>query len=73
MSENSQISRNTLRIRSEARSRINNSDDYQRLNESDADRTRDEFLEALELDKKIKEEYNKSNLFKSRIIGKLIG
>lgn len=69
MSEYSQISRNTFRNRSEIRSGNNNSDDYQRLDQSEADRTRDEYLEALEQDKKIKEEYNKSNLFKSRIIG----
>jgi hypothetical protein len=40
------------------------------LDQSDSERTRDEFLEAMENDKKKKEEYNKSNLFKSRIIGK---
>lgn len=69
MSEYSQISRNTFRNRSEVISRNNNSEDYQRLNQSDSERTRDDYLEALEQDKKIKEEYNKSNLFKSRIIG----
>jgi len=69
MSEYSQISRNTIRNRSEAFNENNNSDDYQRIDQSDSERTRDDFLEALEKDKKIKEEYNKSNLFKSRIIG----
>lgn len=69
MSEYSQFSRNTFRNRSVNPSGNNFSEDYQRLDQSDAERTRDEYLEALEQDKKIKEEYNKSNLFKSRIIG----
>ena len=69
MSEYSQISRNTIRNRSEAFNENNNSDDYQRIDQSDSERTRDDFLEALEKDKKMKGEYNKSNLFKSRIIG----
>jgi len=69
MSEYSQISRNTIRNRSEAFNENNNSEDYQRIDQSDSERTRDDFLEALEKDKKMKGEYNKSNLFKSRIIG----
>ncbi len=41
---------------------------YERLDQTDPDRTRDEFLEAQEnLDKK-KQEKNKTNLYKSRII-----
>jgi hypothetical protein len=69
MSEYSKISRNTIRNRSEAFNENNNSEDYQRIDQSDSERTRDDFLEALEKDKKMKGEFNKSNLFKSRIIG----
>ncbi len=70
MSEYTRNSRNSLRDRSEERNGILYGQNYERLDQSDSERTRDEFLEAMENDKKKKEEYNKSNLFKSRIIGK---
>jgi hypothetical protein len=69
MSVYSNLSRSTVRNRSDIRN-LNNVN-YDRLDQSDSERTRDEYLEALERDKQIKDEYNKSNLFKSRIIGKL--
>lgn len=41
---------------------------YEKLDQNDPDRTRDEFLEAQENLEKQKQEKNKTNLFKSRII-----
>lgn len=70
MSEYSNISRSSVRNRSNIGNNFNNlNDNYERLDISESDRTRDEYMEAIENDKKIKEEYNKTNLFKSRIIG----
>lgn len=46
----------------------NTKNNYEQLNQSDPDRTRDEFLEAQEnLEKKVQQK-NKTNLYKSRII-----
>jgi len=69
MSEISQFPRDGFRNRNDLRNGNFDFNEYERIDQSDSDRTRDEFLEVLEKDKKIKEEYNKSNLFKSRIIG----
>jgi hypothetical protein len=50
------------------RKRTNSKNAYEPLNQSDSERTRDEFLEAQEsLNQKINQK-NKTNLYKSRII-----
>lgn len=50
------------------RDRRNNNPNYESVSQSDPDRTRDEYLEEQERINKRQQEYNKTNLFKSRII-----
>lgn len=68
MSQYSNYSGNSLRDRS-IRNIQNFNNNYELIERSDTEITRDEYLEAIENDNQLKEEYNKSNLFKSRIIG----
>ena len=62
MSEN--LSSNSRSYRSRSLIRGRGEGEYSRLDQSDSERTRDEYLEAIERDREIKEDYNKSNLFK---------
>jgi len=66
MSENLSNSQ-SFRSRSLVRGRGEN--EYNRVDTNDSERTRDEYLEAIERDREAKEKINKSNLYKSRIIG----
>lgn len=46
----------------------NRNTNYENINQTDPDRTRDEFLEEQERAKKRSEEFSSTNLFKARII-----